>query len=106
MPLLRCLNCQAEFSANSRIYTCQSCAGLLDVVYEVNEFSGERLMSVWDWRRASPKAADQSGVWRFRELLPDADESEIITLTEGNTQLWDAPRSASYAGMPTRSYAR
>ncbi|MDQ3010537.1 MAG: threonine synthase [Acidobacteriota bacterium] len=56
-------------------------------------------MSVWDWRRASPKATDQSGVWRFRELLPDADESEIITLTEGNTQIWDAPRSAAYAGM-------
>ncbi|MFN0111987.1 MAG: threonine synthase [Blastocatellia bacterium] len=56
-------------------------------------------MSVWDWRRASPKAVDQSGVWRFRELLPDADESEIITLTEGNTQIWEASRSAGYAGM-------
>jgi threonine synthase len=56
-------------------------------------------MSVWDWRRASPKTIDQSGVWRFRELLPDADESEVVTLTEGNTQMWDAPRSASYAGM-------
>ncbi len=99
MPSLRCINCQTEFPTTSRIYTCASCAGLLDVVYEVNEFSGERLMSVWDWRRASPKATDQSGVWRFRELLPDADESEIITLTEGNTQIWDAPRSAAYAGM-------
>jgi threonine synthase len=65
----------------------------------LNEFSGERLMSVWDWRRASPKATDQSGVWRFRELLPEADESEIVTLTEGNTQIWDAPRSAAYGGM-------
>ncbi|HMV86321.1 MAG TPA: threonine synthase [Blastocatellia bacterium] len=99
MPLLRCLNCRADFPATSRIYTCRNCSGLLDVVYEINEFSGERLMSVWDWRRASPKAVDQSGVWRFRELLPDADESEIVTLTEGNTQIWDAPRSAGYAGM-------
>lgn len=56
-------------------------------------------MSVWDWRRASPRAVDQSGVWRFRELLPEADDTEIITLTEGNTPLWDAPRSAAYAGM-------
>lgn len=99
MPSLRCLDCQTEFPTTSRIYTCQHCAGLLDVVYELNEFSGERLMSVWDWRRASPKATDQSGVWRFRELLPDADESEIVTLTEGNTQIWDAPRSAEYGGM-------
>lgn len=99
MTFLRCINCQTEFPTTLRIYTCTNCAGLLDVVYEVNEFSGERLMSVWDWRRASPKPIDQSGVWRFRELLPDADESEIITLTEGNTQIWDAPRSAGYAGM-------
>src|SRR5207244_3991434 len=28
-----------------------------------------------------------------------ADESEIVTLTEGNTQIWDAPRSAAYGGM-------
>lgn len=71
----------------------------MDVVYELNEFTGERLMSLWDWRRASPKAIDQSGVWRFRELLPEAEESEVVTLTEGNTQIWDAPRSANYAGM-------
>ncbi len=99
MPSLRCLNCQTEFPATSRIYTCTDCSGLLDVVYELNEFTGERLMSLWDWRRASPKAVDQSGVWRFRELLPDADESEIVTLTEGNTQIWEAPRSAAFAGM-------
>lgn len=99
MPSLRCINCQTEFPTTSRIYTCSSCSGLLDVVYELNEFTGERLMSVWDWRRASPKAVDQSGVWRFRELLPDADESEIVTLSEGNTQIWEAPRSAGFAGM-------
>ena len=99
MPSLRCINCQAEFPATSRIYTCSSCSGLLDVVYELNEFTGERLMSLWDWRRASPKPTDQSGVWRFRELLPDADEPEIVTLTEGNTQIWEAPRSAGFAGM-------
>lgn len=99
MPSLRCINCQSEFPTASRIYTCSNCSGLLDVVYEANEFSGERLMSLWDWRRASPKAIDQSGVWRFRELLPEADESEVITLTEGNTQIWDAPRSARFAGM-------
>lgn len=99
MPSLRCLNCQTEFPTAARIYTCARCNGLLDVIYELDEFRGERLMSVWDWRRASPRAVDQSGVWRFRELLPDADESEVITLSEGNTPLWDAPRSAAYAGM-------
>jgi threonine synthase len=72
---------------------------LLDVVYALDEYRGERLMSLWDWRRASPSPADQSGVWRFRELLPEYEEAEIVTMLEGNTPVWDAPRSAEYAGM-------
>ena len=49
-------------------------------------------------------AIDRSGVWRFRELLPEASEGEIITMIEGNTQVWDAPRSARYAGMDRLSF--
>jgi threonine synthase len=104
MPSLRCINCQADFPTSQRIYTCSKCDGLLDVVYEVTEFRGERMMSVWDWRRASPEVIDQSGVWRFRELLPEADEPEIVTMIEGNTQIWEAPRSAEYAGMNRLSF--
>jgi threonine synthase len=99
MLSLRCIDCQSEFPASTRIHTCEKCNGLLDVVYELDEFRGERLRGLWDWRRASPAAIDQSGVWRFRELLPEADETEVITLLEGNTPIWDAPRSAEYAGM-------
>jgi threonine synthase len=48
----------------------------------------------------STKAIDRSGVWRFRELLPFVDDyGLVITLAEGNTPLYDAPRSAVYAGM-------
>lgn len=101
MTMLQCIepDCRTTFPATARLYTCPKCAGLLDVVYDLTSVSGERLMSQWDWRRASPKAIDQSGVWRFRELLPEANEDEVITLIEGNTPIWDAPRSASYAGM-------
>jgi threonine synthase len=99
MSSLRCIDCQTEFPASSRIYTCLKCDGLLDVTYDPDKLSGERLMGLWDWRRASPKPIDQSGVWRFRELLPEADEPEVITMIEGNTQIWEAPRSAEYAGM-------
>lgn len=99
MPSLRCINCRKDYSTTEKIYTCPACDGLLDVVYPPDEMRGERLVSLWDWRRASPRTIDQSGVWRFRELLPEATEDEIVTLTEGNTQLWEAPRSARFAGV-------
>ena len=99
MPSLRCLSCKKVYSTQEKLYTCPACDGLLDVTYPLDEMRGERLMSLWDWRRASPKTVDQSGVWRFRELLPEVAEDEIVTLTEGNTQIWDAPRSAAYAGV-------
>jgi len=98
---LQCIesDCRACYPAASRIYTCERCGGLLDVVYDLGSLNGEDLKSVWDGRRASLKASDQSGVWRFRELLPEADESQIVTMIEGNTQLFDAPRSAEYGGL-------
>ena len=104
MPSLRCINCQSDFPTSRRIYTCSKCSGLLDVVYEMDGFQGEHLMTVWDARRASSKTIDQSGVWRFRELLPEADEAKIITMVEGNTPIWDAPRSAAYARMKRLSF--
>jgi len=108
MPVLRCINCQTDFPTSQRIYTCARCDGLLDVVYDVNDFRGEglgeHLTSVWDQRRASSSKIDQSGVWRFRELLPEADEAEIVTMGEGATQIWDAPRCAEYAGMNHLSF--
>ncbi len=104
MNLLRCIDCQCEYPAFLRIYTCSKCDGLLDVVYELNTFQGEQLKSDWNARRSSQKAIDQSGVWRFRELLPEAVETEIVTMNEGNTPLWDAPRSAQYAGMDRLSF--
>ena len=98
---LQCIesNCRVSYQALSRIYTCERCGGLLDVVYDLSRLDGEELKSVWANRQASLKAVDQSGVWRFRELLPEADESQIVTMSEGNTQLFDAPRSAQYGGL-------
>jgi len=99
MISLKCLNCSAEHATTERLYTCPQCAGLLDVSYELRVGQGAELTALWDARRGSAHTIDQSGVWRFRELLPEASEQEIVTLTEGNTQLWDAPRSAAYAGL-------
>jgi threonine synthase len=101
MPFLQCIqsDCRAQFESASRIYNCARCGGLLDVVYDLSAFSADELKQVWDDRLASKAAIDRSGVWRFRELMPEADDAQIVTMCEGNTQIFAAPRSAEYAGM-------
>jgi len=98
---LQCIEsrCGATFPIDERIYTCPQCDGLLDIVYDIEGADAQGLVAAWNGRRGGPSAVDQSGVWRFREMLPPAHEAEIVTMLEGNTQLLDAPRSASYAGM-------
>lgn len=97
---LRCITCATSFSTHRPRYRCDHCGDLLDVVYDFGPIDPERLKRVWTERLASTNPIDQSGVWRYRELLPFYDdESQIVTYPEGNTPLLDAPRSARYCGL-------
>ncbi|OYT73543.1 MAG: threonine synthase [Chloracidobacterium sp. CP2_5A] len=99
---LQCIEptCRATYDAGERIYACEQCGGLLDVQYEWRQARLTDLLATFDARRASFHPHDVSGVWRFRELFPFATSpSQVVTLGEGNTPLWDAPRSARYAGL-------
>ncbi|QUV85414.1 threonine synthase [Chloracidobacterium aggregatum] len=99
---LQCMetNCQATYDAGERIYTCEQCGGLLDVQYEWQRARLFDVLETFDARRASFHPHDISGVWRFRELLPFVTSpTQIVTLGEGNTPVWDVPRSAGYAGL-------
>ena len=84
----RCIepSCAARFELNERIYVCPHCGGLLDVVQELTT-DPEQLQTLWTRRLASFEARDRSGVWRYRELLPFADDAPIVSLAEGNTHL-------------------
>src|SRR5581483_7492312 len=54
----------------------------------------------WRERRMCNVPLDQSGVWRYREMIPFLDDySAVVTLREGNTPLLDAPRAAEYGGL-------
>jgi threonine synthase len=55
---------------------------------------------LWRERRMSSEALDQSGVWRFRELLPILNNfGNAVTLREGNTPLYHLPRAAKALGV-------
>jgi len=99
--LLRCVGCGAVTAVADSGLNCATCGNLLEVVFpnadQMNLEAGS-LKSLWRERRASNLPIDQSGVWRFREVLPSLDEAHpAITLREGNTPLY----SCRYArGLP------
>jgi threonine synthase len=93
-------SCGARYPVEARLYVCPRCGGLLDVESDLETLGDVRsLPNVWAMRRASAEARDRSGVWRFRELLPFGDAASVVTLEEGNTPLYDAPRSAAYCKL-------
>jgi len=82
------------------VYHCRRCGDLLDVVYDYPAFQSDQLKQRWLQRRTSLLPIDQSGVWRYRELLPFLDdEANVVTFPEGNTPLLEAPRSAAHGGV-------
>ena len=101
-PVLVCFNpfCRARLGLDEPLYQCPQCGGLLEVEMDYSSLDAGALKALWDKRRLSRAPLDVSGVWRFREMLPFADaEEHIVTIREGNTPLFDAPRAASYVGL-------
>jgi threonine synthase len=92
--------CRARYPITDVIYNCPRCGGLLECTYPGRTAEPESLKRLWRERRMNNTPLDQSGVWRYREMIPFLDdEKAVVTLREGNTPLLGAPRAASYAGM-------
>src|ERR1044072_1765206 len=93
---LRCIeaDCHSTFEVLQRLYTCPACGGLLDVAYEFNLPAVAELKALFKLRKISDDEIDKSGVWRFLELMPFTTAvANIVTIAEGNTPLYSAPRS-------------
>jgi len=84
MTWLECVTCARRYDVGEVRYTCD-CGGLLSVEREAG--GTPALREVFDERRNSRAPIDQSGVWRFREFVMDADN--IITHPEGATRLYE-----------------
>ena len=103
MFLQRCItsDCRAEYKLDERLYVCSRCGGLLEIDRtEDIAVDAASLNKLWRTRRSSSDIADRSGVWRFREFLPFEEDDRVVSLGEGNTPLFDAPRSARYCHLP------
>jgi threonine synthase len=97
---LRCIQCGEGTSRAASDFRCAACGDLLEIVFQPGGARNPvELKAAWLSRRTSDHPEDQSGVWRFRELLPAFGANEIITLREGNTPLYELPRCAHIAGV-------
>jgi threonine synthase len=112
---LRCTNCGARIPAESGSpdFRCPDCNGLYEVIYpwspgaassialpDLRLPNPNALRYKWQELRTSTMAIDQSGVWRFRDLLPILSNLDhVVTLREGNTPLYEMPRCGALAGV-------
>ncbi len=100
---LRCIGCGR--TALPDRFRCEHCHDLLEIVFSGWNDQGPggldaaALKQLWKQRRSSFDPADQSGVWRFREVLPEISRQQIITIKEGNTPVYELPKCAKSAGV-------
>ena len=98
----RCISpaCGASFDVGQILSGCPNCGSLMDVVYDWNRVNVPGNLREFESRWADRRnPIDLSGVWRFRELLPFAPESSIVTIGEGQTILQESETIARYTGM-------
>src|ERR1051326_1167592 len=92
--------CRARFPITDVAYNSPRCGALLEAAYSFDGVDPVALKRLWRERRMCNTPLDQSGVWRYREMIPFVDDySAVVTLREGNTPLLPAPSAAAYAGL-------
>jgi len=103
---MHCIGCGALSRQATQSFRCPTCGDLLEIIYpgwkSTDGIQGNLspLKNLWRQRKTSDLPLDQSGVWRFREVLPELPDSQtVISLREGNTPVYELPGCARRAGM-------
>ena len=76
---LKCRECGKEYAPQFR-YICEECFGPLDVIYNFS----------FNLKRTTFSSRDVKTYWRYFELLPIANKSNIVDLSAGFTPLQKA----------------
>jgi threonine synthase len=86
-----CITCKQEYSADEIIYSCKRCGDILEVRYDYDLIKDKLKASNWEKQPLS--------VWRYKDLMPVRDASNIVTLNEGGTGLHLCHRLAKHMGL-------
>lgn len=101
----RCFRgCPGEYSVYEVMYTCPQCGGLLEVHHDIEALrdrSAEEWKALLERRAGTTVWPYGSGVWGMREwVIPDLRDENIVSMYEGNTNLFWAGRLGKDIGVP------
>ena len=89
---LECSQCHRQFNAQEVHTFCPDCTAPLLARYDLKKARSELDR---EYIRCSPR-----GIWRWKELLPVCEPSNIISLGEGDTPLLHLPRLGEQLALP------
>jgi threonine synthase len=101
----RCIaGCSGKHSIFDVLYTCPSCGSLLEVHHErepLKQRSADQWKQLFESRVGTTAWPYGSGVWGMREwVIPDLADDNIVSMFEGNSNLFWADRLGQKLGMP------
>lgn len=103
--VFRCISgCDEEYPLDEIVYQCKKCGNLLEVSHDLdtlrNDRSAEEWKALFDSRVATTMWPYGSGVWGKKEwICPEVDNENVVSMFEGNTNLFWAKRFGEMLGM-------
>ncbi len=102
--VFRCIaGCGEEYPLDEVVYECRKCGNLLEVSHDLDILSRQ---SGSDWRRLFDSRTGTtewpygSGIWSKKEwVVPSINNDHIVSMFEGNTNLFWAKRFGAMMGM-------
>ncbi len=102
--LFRCIGgCGEEYPLDEIVYKCRRCGELLEVHHDVERLrdrTADQWKTLFDSRVGRNEWPYGSGVWGKKEwVCPEIDNENIVSMFEGNTNMFWARRFGEMLGM-------
>jgi len=102
--MFRCIaGCDEEYPLDEVVYRCKKCGNLLEVSHDMDVLrkkSASQWKELFESRSGTGTWPYGSGIWRHKEwVAPEIDDENIVSMYEGNTNLFWAKRFGAMFGM-------
>jgi threonine synthase len=102
--VFRCIaGCAEEYPLDEVVYQCRKCGNLLEVHHDLDLLrrnSAAKWRRLFDGRVGTTDWPYGSGIWSKKEwVVPNIDNENIVSMFEGNTNLFWARRFGAMFGM-------